>query len=68
MSTSSDPPVPEVGGMGMCRACGKRGVRRQNAPDDPVDRRPDKLACSSACCKRITAGEFGEWRCIGWIK
>lgn len=71
MSTTSVPSdyvVPPVGGMGTCRACGKRGPRRQNLPDDPADRRPDVLACSAACAKRIMEREFGEWRCMGWLK
>jgi len=61
-------PQAAVGVIGSCRACGRRGQRRQNLPDDPPERRPQFLACSSSCAKRIMEGEFGTWRSVGWIK
>lgn len=71
MSTASllsDYAVPPIGGMATCRACGKRGPRRQNLPDDPRWPGPDHLVCSAACAKRVMEREFGPWRIIGWIK
>lgn len=61
-------PVPSVGGAGNCRACGRRGVRRGNMPDDPKGVPPIALVCSIDCGMRWMSGELGPWGSFGWLK
>jgi hypothetical protein len=64
-----------IGHRASCAACGKRGKRFQNIPDDPkvvaAFGLPQALACSSECMRKIMEGEvtlpkggFG----FGWIR